>query len=175
MVAELPPPAPPSTTSKALNPPQIHMSPNGAFMAVKYYTDFDLWDTRRAQKIGTLTNTSLIAFSPDGKTLAITGNNEVVGFFDLQTIREVNVIDGGIGRIDLLVFSADGRRIAIASGRMLRCPGPALNRQLVVLELLFAAFDQKESLMPPTVEELVTACFDELKISQTLSSIYPAG
>jgi WD40 repeat protein len=123
VVAEFPPPAPPSSTSKALNPPQIHMSPNGAYMAVKYYTDFDLWDTRRAQRIGTLTNASLLAFSPDGMghpRLAITGNNEVVGIFDLQTMRQVNVIDGGIGRIDLLVFSSDGKRLAIASGRMLR-------------------------------------------------------
>jgi WD40 repeat protein len=55
-----------------------------------------------------------VAFSPDGKLLAVTGRDGAVRLFDVKTHRELRRLDGGQGGIWRLAFSPDSSLLATA-------------------------------------------------------------
>jgi WD40 repeat protein len=57
-----------------------------------------------------------IAFSPDGKALAVAQRHGTVTLFDTRTWTPTAVLGPNRGRIEYLAFSRDGRLLAAASG-----------------------------------------------------------
>jgi WD40 repeat protein/serine/threonine protein kinase len=55
------------------------------------------------------------AFHPDGKQVAIAGEDWTIRLWDLETGDEVNILRGHLGRVFDVAFSPDGRLLASAS------------------------------------------------------------
>jgi WD40 repeat protein len=53
-----------------------------------------------------------LAFSPDGKRLAIAGNDTMVHVWNLLTGKELLVLKGAAASMDRVVYSPDGKRLA---------------------------------------------------------------
>src|SRR5262245_21344967 len=53
-----------------------------------------------------------LAFSPDGKMLAVAGNDSKVSVFGLPTGKERLTLEGVMGRGRKVVFSPDGKAVA---------------------------------------------------------------
>src|SRR5262249_3531748 len=52
-----------------------------------------------------------LAFSPDGKKLAVGGKNRVVGLFDLSKGQHIAWLKGHTGSLKLLAFSSNGKTV----------------------------------------------------------------
>src|SRR5262249_29086025 len=73
--------------------------------AVRYLKmPFDGWDTR------------FLAFSPDGRWLAVTSASEQVAIYDWATGRMAKRIGKGYPGYQNITFTHDGRRLALVSG-----------------------------------------------------------
>src|SRR5947209_8509798 len=51
----------------------------------------------------------MVAFSPDGKLLASSGNDNLVRLWDPETGREVRRIEGHTGWVNTVTFAPDGK------------------------------------------------------------------
>ena len=56
-----------------------------------------------------------MAFSPDGRTLAVTGHDPSVVLWDVEKRTRVATLTGHTGPVRSVVFSPDGRTLATAS------------------------------------------------------------
>ncbi len=56
-----------------------------------------------------------VAFSPDGTTLASTGNDQVVYLWDLASKKAIRKFEGHTAKVNTVAFSPDGTRIASGS------------------------------------------------------------
>ena len=77
-------------------------------------------------------------FSPDGKTLAVPGNHEVL-LLDAQSGQLMRRLIGATPRVESVRFSPDGMRLAVAGG----LPGEAGELQVwnaVTGDLIFSSF-----------------------------------
>jgi WD40 repeat protein len=54
-----------------------------------------------------------LAFSPDGRLLAVTGRDGAVRLWDVAARRELRRLDGGQGRVGRVAFAPDGRSLAV--------------------------------------------------------------
>jgi WD40 repeat protein len=57
----------------------------------------------------------MVAFSPDGKLLASSGNDNLVRLWDPQTGREVRRLEGHTGWVNTVTFAPDGKTLASGS------------------------------------------------------------
>ncbi len=76
-----------------------------------------LWDIAKGELIcelhGDPTNDiDCIAFSPDGKVIAVGGTNRLVTLWSLETREKLGTLAGHAGRVDSLAFAPDGRLLA---------------------------------------------------------------
>ena len=97
----------------------VAFSPNGRFLvfAARNRT-VKIWDFPNRKEITTLTGLgqiSALAFSPDGKRLAIGSGVGMIKLFDTVTWQPLNALQGHTGYINSIAFSPDGRRLASAS------------------------------------------------------------
>jgi WD40 repeat protein/tetratricopeptide (TPR) repeat protein len=91
-----------------------------------------VWEGDTGRKVLTLPGVQgighpfAVAFSPDGNRLAATGGDRedgVVKVWDLVAGREILSLEGHTDRVLGLAFSADGRHLAVGSGRSREVPG----------------------------------------------------
>src|SRR5262249_42479651 len=82
-----------------------------------------LWDPVTGQELATIVCTRRpygvrsMAFSPDGKTLATSNNdNNTVKLWDVTTRKERGVLKGHTGETLTVAFSPDGKMLATGSG-----------------------------------------------------------
>jgi WD40 repeat protein len=64
--------------------------------------------------VGVAVSANSIAFSPDGKTLAVGNGDETVGLWDVTTHRTIAVLRGHIG-LATVAFSPDGKLLAVGN------------------------------------------------------------
>jgi RNA polymerase sigma factor (sigma-70 family) len=102
---------------------QIDLSPDGRTLAAAVHGEEQVrfWDVRAQKELEPLAlnlgrSTRAVAFSPDGKLLAVT-LEEGVGLWDRTTRKEVRRLPGKESGVRCPVFSRDGQRLAVADGR----------------------------------------------------------
>lgn len=114
--AILPAVAPPVTA--------LACAPNSAIVAVGTYRQVQLWNVVTGRKTGVLAgmpeNICVLAFSPDGRTLAAGGGVPTVRgevrLYDVASGRQLRVLAGHTDMVYALAFTPDGRRLVTASG-----------------------------------------------------------
>jgi WD40 repeat protein/serine/threonine protein kinase len=88
----------------------------GAILAASDGKSVKLWDVTYRKPIADLGPPSAgvrtLAFSPDGKTLAVAASNGVVYLWDVPTRREDIVLKGHQAPVRSLAFSPDGKTLA---------------------------------------------------------------
>jgi RNA polymerase sigma factor (sigma-70 family) len=107
----------------------VSLSPDGGILAgiSRTQKQVRLWDVRAKKELEPLpldpaplkrfsTPNHPVAFSPDGKFLAVTGEAEV-GVYDLAKRKLVQRLKGSEGELYDVVFSQDGTRLAAGDGR----------------------------------------------------------
>jgi WD40 repeat protein len=79
----------------------------------------ELWDlttNRRAQTMGEQIGlTSVLAFSPDGRTLVSGGAGGILAFWDAQTGRQLRLWRGHDSEVMVLAFSPDGTKLVTSA------------------------------------------------------------
>ena len=96
----------------------VKFSPDGALLAVATHIGVWLYDAQTGAEILLLNdkpkNVRTVAFSPDGKTLAIGGwvREGAIHLWDIDTTTQVATMGKGIGAVGVLVFSEDGKTLA---------------------------------------------------------------
>jgi WD40 repeat protein len=53
-----------------------------------------------------------VSFSPDGRTLAVRGPNQLVRVWDVTAARELDQLKGHSGRVETIAFAPDGKTLA---------------------------------------------------------------
>jgi Tol biopolymer transport system component len=102
-------------------------SPDGRTLATSSYPagtprladdlTISLWETATGRercrlKAGNVAaNVAALAFSPDGRTLAFTGNDRVIHLWDVRAGKELSQLSGHQGLAASLAFAADGKRL----------------------------------------------------------------
>jgi WD40 repeat protein len=93
------------------------LSPDGKMAAIPDYATglLGLWDVSSGRLLHALrrggNDSVVLAFTPDGKTLASSHNDEVL-LWDTGTRKQCGTLAPGQGSIAALAFSADGRHLA---------------------------------------------------------------
>ena len=82
-----------------------------------------VWEADTGRKLLTLDHSryeleTAVAWSPDGKRLATTAENERITVWDATTGKETNRLQGLNANIESLAWSPDGTRLAFAGGLM---------------------------------------------------------
>jgi serine/threonine protein kinase/WD40 repeat protein len=103
----------------------VHFAPAGNVLATCYYSGLTLWDTTslkplREISVGQLRNNNL-AFSPDGKFMAVATRDSPTLFYDTATGEKLPSLPEGVippGSGGTVAFSRDGTRMATGHGSL---------------------------------------------------------
>lgn len=89
----------------------VAISPDGSLLAASSLGTIRLWNLNEQQPVGVKMCVSHIAdlkFSPNGKRLASSGWDGTVRIWDVQSSRQLLVLDADVNRITNLAFFPDG-------------------------------------------------------------------
>lgn len=123
-----PQPLPPALTTvrttlreRSLTPAWfVAFSPRGNLLAVAGRKTVKVWDletsTLRFQLPAHTSDVRCVVFSPDGATLATTGDDRTVRLWNMATGLERAVLRGHSGRVNAAAFSPDGKTLATGGG-----------------------------------------------------------
>jgi WD40 repeat protein/tRNA A-37 threonylcarbamoyl transferase component Bud32 len=96
---------------------RVNFSPDGALLATTGYDGaVRIWEVATGREIRTLPGANLVAFTPDGRHLAMLNPNGV-SFCDPRTGREERSITVPGGFSSTMAFSIDGALLALWGGR----------------------------------------------------------
>jgi WD40 repeat protein len=95
------------------------LSPDGRFVLTEGTNKAILWDANTGQEIrrlkGNLDTVLSMAFSPDGKSIAVGSFERTARLFDVETGKKIRSFVGHIDRVQSVSFSPDGRFILTGS------------------------------------------------------------
>ncbi len=124
----------------AIPAPVVCLSPDGSTLALAAGDaktwQIQLWNANTAKLERTLPggagSVKCLAFAPDGKTLAGGGTDQIVRLWDLTT-AQVRLTMPANSQATGLVYSPDGKRIAVAERGNVRLVDAATGNELLVL------------------------------------------
>ncbi len=94
----------------------VKFSPDGRILGGVSYNNIELWDAKTLKHLSTLTEElsgfTVIAFSPDGITLASAKVDKTIQLWDLQTGLQKSRLKGHANTVNTLAFSPDGTTLA---------------------------------------------------------------
>jgi WD40 repeat protein len=95
--------------------PALAFSRDGAWLASAGYNDATVYNVatlKVAALLPTPAGNKSLAFAPDGKTLAVAGDDGAIRLWNLQTFQPALVLRKHLGAVTGVAFSADGRFMA---------------------------------------------------------------
>ncbi len=94
---------------------RVKFSPDGKRLAAAVHSTVKVWDAQTFQEVATIKGLNLalaeIAFSPDGKKLALNHSGKTVKLWDAQTGQELLSLEITTDGLDSIAFSPDGTRL----------------------------------------------------------------
>jgi RNA polymerase sigma factor (sigma-70 family) len=113
-------------SEKTMEPPEVTsvaFSPDGTIVAACWETDNGvkravLWDAASGKQLGEFKGPRDLAFTPDGKTLALASEDAIV-LADLAG-EVINTLARNPGRVHGIAFAPDGKTLAAISGSLIR-------------------------------------------------------
>jgi WD40 repeat protein len=114
----------------------LAFSPDGTLLATSGSSDglLFLWDAVTGHKVHDLAGHSrkwpLVAFSPDGATLAAGGEDGTVNVWNVRTGRREEPLRWNDGPVRSVAFSPDGRLLASGDDRTVQVIDPKAGRRL---------------------------------------------
>ena len=117
--------------------------------------DISVWDAATGRLIrsmpGTRMGVTVVAFSPDGKTLVSAGQDRSIHAWDVATGKAAKHLKLGSVRGSWLAFSADGQTLAIADGTNLHVVDTKAGRTLLTVKKgSYCAFSRDGKLLAVT-------------------------
>jgi WD40 repeat protein len=133
--------------------PSAAFSPNGKLLAVVNGEGVDLVDPATGQTVRRLPcpgqGFACLAFTADGKTLAVGGADHILHLWDVATGKEIRPPQGHRGAVAITVYSPDGRTVAtVGSDHTVHLWDPATAKELRRLARPLKAEDVNQ-LAPP--------------------------
>jgi WD40 repeat protein/serine/threonine protein kinase len=100
----------------------VALAPDGRLVATAHSGNIRIWDPRTGEELHrlpgpqTLMGHIALGFSPDGTTLAASGQGPALNLWDTATWTTRSVIAEGVASVDDVDFSPDGKLLVMACG-----------------------------------------------------------
>lgn len=94
----------------------LAFTPDAETLVAANNEQIDFWDMKAVKKRSSMEGGSLLAISPDGKTLISEGPPFIILARDIRTGKQTLVFRGHTNRVFQAIFMADGKALVTASG-----------------------------------------------------------